>query len=171
MSSSSPEPELTAGLSIHADPGAARADDVRQLTGNLTIGVRLLCSATAFLFISFLFAFFYLRAVNSNGLWRPKGVEPVQSWGIAVVVLMILAAVVFDVARRTVVAGTEPRWRGDGKEIFYIAQDGTATAVEVSTGTGFQIGSPKPMFKVPAGVLFWDVLPDSTRFLMPVPQQ
>ena len=111
MSSSSPEPELTAGLSIHADPGAARADDVRQLTGNLTIGVRLLCSATAFLFISFLFAFFYLRAVNSNGLWRPKGVEPVQSWGIAVVVLMILAAVVFDVARRTVVAGTEPRWR------------------------------------------------------------
>ena len=111
MSSSSPEPELTAGLSIHADPGAARADDVRQLTGNLTIGVRLLCSATAFLFISFLFAFFYLRAVNSNGLWRPKGVEPVQSWGIAVVVLMILAAVVFDVARRAVVSGTEPRWR------------------------------------------------------------
>jgi heme/copper-type cytochrome/quinol oxidase subunit 3 len=111
VSSSVPDPELAAGLSIHADPGAARADDVRQLTGNLTIGVRLLCSATAFLFISFLFAFFYLRAVNSNGLWRPKGVEPVQSWGIAVMVLMVLTAVVFDVARRAVVSGTEPRWR------------------------------------------------------------
>jgi heme/copper-type cytochrome/quinol oxidase subunit 3 len=111
VSSSVPEPELTAGLSIHADPGAARADDVRQLTGNLTIGVRLLCSAVAFLFISFLFAFFYLRAVNSNGLWRPKGVEPVQSWGIAVMVLMVLAGVVFDLARRSLVGGTESRWR------------------------------------------------------------
>jgi heme/copper-type cytochrome/quinol oxidase subunit 3 len=112
VSSSGPEPaELTAGLSIHADPGAARADDIRQLTGNLTIGVRLVCSATAFMFMSFLFAFFYLRAVNSNGLWRPKGVAPVQSWGIAVTVLMIAAAVVFDLARRTVVDGNEPRWR------------------------------------------------------------
>ena len=112
MSSSVPDPELTAGLSIHADPAAARADDVRQLTGNLTIGVRLMCSAVAFLFISFLFAFFYLRAVNSNGLWRPKGVEPVQSWGIAVIVLMILAAVVFDAARRALVGGSESGWRG-----------------------------------------------------------
>lgn len=114
MSASVPDPELTAGLNVRTDPGAARADDIRQLTGNLTIGVRLLCSATAFLFISFLFAFFYLRAVNSNGLWRPKGVDPVQSWGIAVMVLMVLSAVVFDVARRALVAGTESTWRSAG---------------------------------------------------------
>jgi heme/copper-type cytochrome/quinol oxidase subunit 3 len=112
MSPSGPEPqELTAGLSIHADPGAARADDVRQLTGNLTIGSRLVASGIAFLFVSFLFAFFYLRAVNSNGLWRPKSVTPVQSWGIAVLVLTILTTVAFDLARRAVVGGTEPRWR------------------------------------------------------------
>jgi heme/copper-type cytochrome/quinol oxidase subunit 3 len=112
MSSSGPEPqELTAGLSVHADPGAARADDVRQLTGNLAIGSRLFASGTAFVFVSFLFAFFYLRAVNSNGLWRPKSVTPVQSWGIAVLVLTILSTVAFDLARREVVGGTEPRWR------------------------------------------------------------
>jgi heme/copper-type cytochrome/quinol oxidase subunit 3 len=112
MSSSGPEPqELTAGLSVHADPGAARADDVRQLTGNLMIGSRLVASGTAFVFMSFLFAFFYLRAVNSNGLWRPKSVTPVQSWGIAVLVLTILSTVAFDLARREVVGGTEPRWR------------------------------------------------------------
>lgn len=115
MSASTPDPqEVAAGLSIRSDPGAARADDIRQLTGNLTIGVRLVASAIAFLFISFLFAFFYLRAVNSNGLWRPKGVGPVQSWGVAVIVLMILAAVVFDLARRGVSGGTEPRWRTGG---------------------------------------------------------
>jgi heme/copper-type cytochrome/quinol oxidase subunit 3 len=113
MSSTGPEPRelAAAGLSIHADPGAARADDVRQLTGNLTIGARLLASATAFVFMSFLFAFFYLRAVNSNDLWRPKHVVPVQGWGVAVVVLTILSAVVFDAARRQVVGGTESNWR------------------------------------------------------------
>ncbi len=112
MSSADPEPqEVVAGLSVHADPGAARADDVRQLTGNLAVGSRLMASGTAFVFISFLFAFFYLRAVNSNGLWRPKGVGPVQSWGIAVLVLTILTAGAFDLARRQLVGGTEPRWR------------------------------------------------------------
>jgi hypothetical protein len=65
--------------------------------------------------------------------------------------------------------GRTPLWRGDGKEIYYIAQDGTAMAVEVTTSAGFQAGTPKPMFKVPSGVLFWDVSPDGTRFLMPVP--
>jgi heme/copper-type cytochrome/quinol oxidase subunit 3 len=104
-------PEVAAGLSIHSDPGAARADDVRQLTGNLMIGSRLFASGIAFLFMSFLFAFFYLRAVNSNGLWRPKGVEPVQAWGIAVLVFMILTAVLFDYARRELVGATEPQWR------------------------------------------------------------
>jgi len=113
MSASTPPdgPDLAAGLSIKSDPGAARADDVRQLTGNLTIGSRLFASGVAFLFISFLFAFFYLRAVNSNGLWRPKGVEPVQIWGIAVLLFMILSAVAFDYARRVLVGAAEPQWR------------------------------------------------------------
>jgi heme/copper-type cytochrome/quinol oxidase subunit 3 len=115
MSTSGPEgQELTAGLSVYADPGAARADDVRQLSGNLMIGSRLVASGTAFVFMSFLFAFFYLRAVNSNGLWRPKGVGPVQAWGVAVLVLTILTAVAFDVARREIVGGNEPRWRSGG---------------------------------------------------------
>jgi eukaryotic-like serine/threonine-protein kinase len=69
--------------------------------------------------------------------------------------------------------GTTPLWRGDGKELFYIARDGTATALEVKAGATFQVGAPKPLFKVPAGLLFWDVAPntsgDATRFLMPVP--
>jgi len=122
MSSSGPEPqELTAGLSVHADPGAARADDVRQLTGNLMIGSRLVASGTAFVFMSFLFAFFYLRAVNSNGLWRPKDVTPVQGWGIAVLVLTILSTGAFDLARRAVVGGTEPRWRSGSMAALALA--------------------------------------------------
>jgi heme/copper-type cytochrome/quinol oxidase subunit 3 len=111
MSSSAVDPGDVPGLSIHADPGAARADDVRQVASNIAIGSRLLCSAAAFLFMAFLFAFLYLRTVNSNGLWRPKHVQPVQGYGIAVLVLTILCAAVWDVARRQLVAGTESRWR------------------------------------------------------------
>jgi heme/copper-type cytochrome/quinol oxidase subunit 3 len=111
MSSSAAEPGDVAGLSVHADPGAARAADVRQVASNIAIGSRLLASSTAFLFMAFLFAFFYLRTVNSDGLWRPKHVQPVQGYGVAVLLLTILSAVAFDVARRHVVAGTESRWR------------------------------------------------------------
>jgi Tol biopolymer transport system component len=69
--------------------------------------------------------------------------------------------------------GRVPLWRGDGKEIFYLTADGTATAMEVKAGTTFQGGVPKALFKVPSGVRFWDAAsgngPDGVRFLMPVP--
>jgi heme/copper-type cytochrome/quinol oxidase subunit 3 len=103
--------EIGAGLNVVTDPYGARADDVRQLTGNITIGARLVSSATAFVFMSFLFAFLYLKTVNSNGLWRPKGVTPVQTWGIAVLVLTLVSAGLFDLARRDMGGGTEARWR------------------------------------------------------------
>ncbi|MEA2211536.1 MAG: hypothetical protein QOF83_1484 [Solirubrobacteraceae bacterium] len=103
--------EIGAGLNVVTDPAGARADDIRQVSANIAIGARLLSSGTAFVFMSFLFAFLYLRAVNSNGLWRPKHVVPVQSWGIAVLVLVIGSAVVFDLARRGAAGGTEGRWR------------------------------------------------------------
>jgi Tol biopolymer transport system component len=66
--------------------------------------------------------------------------------------------------------GRTPLWRGDGKELYYMTADGTATAVDVNTSGGFQVGTPKALFKTPPGVLFWDVSPDGTRFLMPVPE-
>ena len=65
--------------------------------------------------------------------------------------------------------GTTPLWRRDGKELFYLSLDGTAMAVEVNTSGVFQAGIPKALFKVPRGVLFWDVSADGTRFLMPAP--
>lgn len=64
--------------------------------------------------------------------------------------------------------GRTPLWRGDGKEIFYLAADGMVTAMEVTAGNSFQTGPAKPLFPAPAGVLFWDVSPDGQRFLMPV---
>jgi Tol biopolymer transport system component len=67
--------------------------------------------------------------------------------------------------------GRTPLWRGDGKEIFYLGEDGMVTAMEVNTSAGFSPGTPKPLFKAPEGVAFWDVSPDGARFLMPSPER
>jgi heme/copper-type cytochrome/quinol oxidase subunit 3 len=112
MSTSPGSPgEIGAGLNVVTDPAGARADDIRQVANNVGVGARLFSSGAAFLFMSFLFAFLYLRSVNSNGLWRPKHVTPVQSWGIAVLVLTIASAVVFDLARREITGAGTGRWR------------------------------------------------------------
>ena len=98
-------------MSVQADPGGARAEDVRGVIANISVGVRLLSSGIAFVFVSFVFAFFYLRSVNSNGLWRPAHVKPLPGYGIAVLICVLGAAVIFDLARRHVVSGTERNWR------------------------------------------------------------
>ena len=66
--------------------------------------------------------------------------------------------------------GTTPLWSRDGKEIFYLsAVGGMAMTVPVNTGRVFQAGIPKPLFKLPPGVLFWDVTSDGKRFVMAAP--
>jgi len=42
--------------------------------------------------------------------------------------------------------GVQPRWRRDGKELFYLTPDGKMMAVEVKSGPVFQTGVPKPLF-------------------------
>ncbi len=44
--------------------------------------------------------------------------------------------------------GTEPRWRADGKEIFYIAPNGMLMAVSVNSAGAFVTGTPAPLFQI-----------------------
>lgn len=46
--------------------------------------------------------------------------------------------------------GTQPRWRGDGKELFYLAADSKLMAVPISGGTNFDAGTPAPLFQASA---------------------
>jgi hypothetical protein len=65
--------------------------------------------------------------------------------------------------------GTQPRGRGDGKEVFYLAPDGGVMAVPVSTkGAAFEVGTPAVLFKGPPNE-GWDVSADGKRFLFPIP--
>lgn len=42
--------------------------------------------------------------------------------------------------------GYEPRWRGDGKEIYYLSEDRRLMAVAVSSGPA-PFGVPRPLFQ------------------------
>lgn len=46
--------------------------------------------------------------------------------------------------------GTEPRWRGDGKEIFYLDTKGMLMAAPVGSGATFSSGTAQPLFRVRA---------------------
>ncbi|MEO8132186.1 MAG: hypothetical protein ABI822_34135, partial [Bryobacteraceae bacterium] len=62
--------------------------------------------------------------------------------------------------------GMSPRWRADGKEIFYRAPDGKLMAVPFTAEPALQAGVPKPLFKT--GWL-WEATGDGNRFLVDVP--
>jgi Tol biopolymer transport system component len=46
--------------------------------------------------------------------------------------------------------GNNPVWRGDGKDLMYVAPDGKVMAVELTANTAFQPGVPKALFQPPA---------------------
>ncbi|HZQ70151.1 MAG TPA: protein kinase [Terriglobales bacterium] len=69
--------------------------------------------------------------------------------------------------------GTEPRWRGDGKEIFYINPGGMLMAVPVNATGTFATGTPVSLFQVrgrapisSTDVFTYDVSKDGKRFLV-----
>ena len=71
--------------------------------------------------------------------------------------------------------GKQPKWRGDGKELFFIAPDGKLMAAPVDGASSFEVGSPQPLFETGASNPFargirWDVDPSGQRFLVAVPE-
>jgi Tol biopolymer transport system component len=72
--------------------------------------------------------------------------------------------------------GTQPMWRGDGRELFFLAPDSTMMAVSISTADGFEAGIPQALFASGA-VNFtgnrrqYAVTRDGQRFLINLPQQ
>jgi heme/copper-type cytochrome/quinol oxidase subunit 3 len=56
------------------------------------VGGQLLASATAFFFLSFLFAYIYLRSLDSGGAWRSDAVKQPVALGTVFAVLVIACA-------------------------------------------------------------------------------
>jgi len=78
--------------------------------------------------------------------------------------------------RISTAGGEQPRWRGDGKELFFAAADGKMMAVAVKAVAGpkpsFETGAPAPLFETHIGegtghVAFqYHVTKDGKRFLV-----
>jgi eukaryotic-like serine/threonine-protein kinase len=65
--------------------------------------------------------------------------------------------------------GRRPRWRRDGRELFYIADDSTLMSVPVTgRGSKFEVGVPRPLFRANPGTprYIYDVYPDGSRFII-----
>lgn len=64
--------------------------------------------------------------------------------------------------------GRAPRWRADGKELYFIAQDGTVMAADVRMGATLSVGVPHALFRVAGSQGDWDVVRDGSRFLIAI---
>jgi eukaryotic-like serine/threonine-protein kinase len=70
--------------------------------------------------------------------------------------------------------GSEPQWRRDGRELFYVTAEGTLMAVDVTSGSTLQAGRPASLFRIPIPVTgemnsrrnHYVASPDGQRFLV-----
>ena len=71
--------------------------------------------------------------------------------------------------------GSQPRWRRDGKELYYIAPDRKLMAVSVKLGETFENGAATSLFQtevsLPSNTNRYDVTSDGQRFLVNQPAQ
>ena len=84
------------------------------LARNLASAGHLLASATAFFFLCFLFAYFYLRSVNNAHMWRPKHVDPSTAYGTVIMALIVGSALLVRLGFADHRAGRREQWRVKG---------------------------------------------------------
>jgi len=94
-------PPVPAGVEIPPEPPdvGARA---------LAVASRLLCGATTFFFLAYLFAYFYLRSINQDHMWHPAHVNPAKGLGAAFVACVVISAAL------TIVGGRQMKARSAG---------------------------------------------------------
>ncbi|HEX4062818.1 MAG TPA: hypothetical protein VHY58_17510 [Streptosporangiaceae bacterium] len=128
-------------------------------------GARLAIGALSFLFGSFLFAYFYLRSLNSNHLWHPAGPRP-QLW----LGTLIMAFIVVSAAGQTLVlqrlkGGDKTTWQRGGLAALLLGLAAVALQIWQLLHLSFWPGSSGfasvftgfyPVFlTVALGVLIW----------------
>ena len=59
------------------------------------VSVRLWVGSTSFFFVSFVFAYFYLRSLDTNNGWKIGSVNPSIGLGVGIAALFALSAIVF----------------------------------------------------------------------------
>ena len=81
---------------------------------NQSTAGRLFVAADAFLFLGFLFAYLYLRALNNHGLWNPHGQNPSGTMGAVVLVLVIVTAALIQLGSSRMASAGPAAFRAPG---------------------------------------------------------
>lgn len=113
---------MTAASSWSTPEGLPRRDDVppvdeaifeeNAVSGSAWTGSRLLVGTCSFLFGTMVFAYFYLRSINSHGLWRLPGQQPPIHIGVAALACVLACAAVHTYGlRRLRSKGLSTDWR------------------------------------------------------------
>ena len=107
--------------------------------------------------------------ISPDGKWVAYASNDSGDWEIYVTTYPA-AAGKWQVSRG---GGTEPRWRGDGKEMFYIGPGSTLMAVPITSDGTFAAGNPTPLFRTQfraqvssTDQFSYDVTKDGQRFVV-----
>jgi hypothetical protein len=75
-------------------------------------GSRLALGGLSFLYGSFVFAYFYLRSINSHGRWHGSGfIQPSVAMGTIIIALIVVSAVVQTLVLQRIKAGNKRAWQ------------------------------------------------------------
>ncbi|HWZ57157.1 MAG TPA: protein kinase [Verrucomicrobiae bacterium] len=107
--------------------------------------------------------------ISGDGKWVTYSSNESGEWEIYVTTFPS-AAGKWQVSRG---GGTEPRWRADGKELFYLGPTGMLMSVSVDATGTFSSGAPAPLFQVrgrapisSTDLFTYDVTKDGQKFLV-----
>jgi hypothetical protein len=74
-------------------------------------GSRLAMGGLTFLFGAFVFAYFYLRSLNSHGRWHGSGfIQPSVATGTIIIALIVISAVINTLVLQRIKAGNKSAW-------------------------------------------------------------
>lgn len=105
------------------------ASDTAELESrNLATATRLFVAADAFLFLGFLFAYLYLRTLNNNDMWNPKGQNPSGTMGLVLLIAVVLTAGLMEVAVRRLRASGAAAFRGPAAAALLVGLVATVVA-------------------------------------------
>src|SRR5258708_21903997 len=101
-------------VSDNADYEVVEGEPPELLGRNLASAGHLLSSATAFFFLAFVFAYFYLRSLNNAHMWRPKHVDTSVTWGTIVTACIVASVLLVRLGLNDHRADNRPAWRRKG---------------------------------------------------------
>jgi heme/copper-type cytochrome/quinol oxidase subunit 3 len=148
---------MSGGAEIHPD---YTREGVGIGERNLAIATRLGAAAQAFFFVSFLFAFFYLRALNTAGRWNLHHLHPSRAYGIAILVCVLGSAGATWLAAWSARRQSLALWRvGTGAAILLaLAAIGLQCAQYANLGFGPGEGSFASVFVGWTGLIAINIL-------------